>query len=222
MIIKVLRQDNPTSKPYIATFKYESTGRKSVAHIIDELNYADDLFDIDGKLVRKIIWDCSCLQKTCGSCAIVINGVPALACGTFIDIDKTKELTLSPLSKFPVICDLSIDRSAIYLRAKEAELYVKGDSKFDSKEYEHQYLASKCMKCGLCLEVCPNYKPGADFYGAVFANEDYLVSSVSTDNLKQKEAYKKHFEGFCSKSLSCQGICPANIPTLSSISKMNR
>jgi succinate dehydrogenase / fumarate reductase iron-sulfur subunit len=73
------------------------------------------------------------------------------------------------------------------------------------------------------LEVCPNYHPGGDFYGAILANESYLLTSQSVDKKPQVvKEYKKHFGAGCSKALSCQTVCPAKIETLTSILKMNR
>ena len=83
--------------------------------------------------------------------------------------------------------------------------------------------ASECLKCGLCLEVCPNYTYGSNFFGASFANDMYLLYSSQTEGDKKiLMAYKEHFVSNCSKALSCQNVCPAKIDTLTSIINMNR
>ena len=93
----------------------------------------------------------------------------------------------------------------------------------DKKQHEQQYSVAKCLKCELCLEVCPNYFPGGAFFGAVFANESYLITSQSADKPFQLvKDYKVHFGAGCSKALSCQTVCPVGIETLTSILKMNR
>ena len=82
---------------------------------------------------------------------------------------------------------------------------------------------AKCLKCGLCLEVCPNYHRGSDFFGAVFANESYLIVGQSKEGSpRMVKEYKKHFGAGCSKALSCQTVCPVGIETLTSILRMNR
>ena len=154
---------------------------------------------------------------------MVINGVPALACNTFADDVKGKELVLEPLSKFPVVADLVIDRDSIYQNLNNAKAYLEGLVTNDEKLHDHQYSVAKCLKCGLCLEVCPNYHPGATFFGAVFANESYLITSQSTNKPTELvKEYKKHFGAGCSKALSCQTVCPVGIETITSIMKMNR
>ena len=153
---------------------------------------------------------------------MVINGRPALACQTFVR-DLGDEITIKPLSKFYVINDLVVDRGIIHENALKANAYIEESKKEDPGEYEHRYLASKCLKCGLCLELCPNYAGGESFYGAAFANDCYLISTESAmhDKAIGKE-YAEHFGAGCSKSLACADVCPMKIPTLASMAKMNR
>ena len=154
---------------------------------------------------------------------MVINGVPALACATFADEVKGEELILEPLSKFPVIADLVVDRSIIYENLLSAKAYLDSVAKSDGRDHKQQYSVAKCLKCGLCLEVCPNYRPGGDFFGAILANESYLISSQATNKKPQViKEYKTHFGAGCSKALSCQSVCPMKIETITSIMRMNR
>ena len=154
---------------------------------------------------------------------MVINGVPALACSTFIDEIKGKDLVVEPLSKFPVVADLIVDRSVIYEYLTSAKVYLEERSVRDPRQHKQQYSVAKCLKCGLCLEVCPNYRPGGAFYGAVLANESYLVTTQSANgNPQAVKEYKEHFGAGCSKALSCQSVCPMEIETITSILKMNR
>ena len=169
MKVKILRQAGPFSKPYWQTFIYEQDMNVSVAAVLDSINYRDNVTDINGNPADLISWECSCLQGMCGGCAMVINGVPKLACDTFLKDLKGGELVLEPLRKFPVISDLVVDRGIIQENLKKSNIYIE-EYDPEGEDHEHQYLAAKCLKCGLCLEVCPNYTTGKTFYGAVFAN----------------------------------------------------
>ncbi|MBR4305008.1 MAG: succinate dehydrogenase [Clostridia bacterium] len=223
MIVKIKRQRSAGCAPYWQKFKYEGSEHITVSALLDAINYTDDLYDIDGNLASRIRWECSCMQAICGGCAMVINGVPALACNTFVDEVRGKELVLEPLSKFPVVADLIVDRSIIYENLNRVKAYIDSLAASDAKSHEHQYSVAKCLKCGLCLEVCPNYRPGGTFYGAVFANESYLITSQSADEKPDLvDEYKTHFGAGCSKALNCQEICPVGIQTITSIMKMNR
>lgn len=223
MIVKIKRQETPESIAYWQSFRYDGPMHVTVSAVLDALNYTDDIFDIEGKSATRIRWECSCMQAMCGGCAMVINGVPALACATFADEVKGKELVLEPLSKFPVIADLIVDRSVIYENLVQAKAYLEDLAVSDKRQHDQQYSVAKCLKCGLCLEVCPNYHPGGDFFGAVLANESYLAASQSADKKPQVvKEYNTHFGAGCSKALSCQRVCPMGIETITSIMRMNR
>jgi succinate dehydrogenase / fumarate reductase iron-sulfur subunit len=223
MIVKIKRQRNSESEAYWQSFRYDGDTHVTVSAVLDALNYTDDLFDVDGKPAPRIRWECSCMQSVCGGCAMVINGVPALACATFADEVKGSELVLEPLSKFPVVSDLIVDRSLIYENLIKSKAYLESIAKNDARQHKQQYSVAKCLKCGLCLEVCPNYRPGGEFFGAVLANESYLVASQASGKRSPiiKE-YKTHFGAGCSKALSCQSVCPVKIETITSIMRMNR
>ena len=223
MRIKILRQENPASEPYWETFDYDGPEDSSVAGVLDWLNVHDDIVTCDGRKTTRIGWECSCLQGLCGACAMVINGVPALACETFVKALGGQEITVEPLKKFPVIHDLITDRSSIQEKLKQTDMFIGEYNPAPGEDHTHQYTAAKCLKCGLCLEVCPNYTSGNTFFGAAFANDCYLVAARSQGKAKKiKAAYAEHFGKTCSKSLSCMDVCPMKISTLASMAKMNR
>ena len=223
MKVRILRQCSPEDKPHWETFDYNGPEDASVAAVLDYINYNDDIETDAGERTTRIIWDCSCLQGICGACAMVINGRPALACETLLRDLNCDELVLRPLRKFPVIRDLMVDRSSIQENLRKSGLFIGEYSGLDSREHEQQYSVSKCLKCGLCLEVCPNYTDGKTFFGAAFANDCYVVASRSSGKAGDiRKTYAEHFENGCSKSLSCMDVCPMKIQTIASIAKMNR
>ena len=204
MIVTIKRQKNRESSPYLQSFRYDGTLDTTVAALLDALNYTDDLYDTEKKKQYRYYLQNSCQQKVCGACAMVINSTPALACNTFLRDLKCDKLVLEPLSKFPVTADLIVDRSVIDENLKKAEVYLGELAESRAKEYPQQYSTAKCLKCGLCLEVCPNYTKGDSFFGALFANNVYLIQSQSGNRKKDlKKKYDANFAAGCSKSLSC-------------------
>ena len=229
MKINVLRQKGPDTEPYWESFDYGGARDLSVAGLLDYLNFSDDIINDKGERTTRIAWDCSCLQGICGACAMVINGTPALACETFLKDLEGDEITLQPFRKFPVIHDLVIDRTSIHENLKQMDIYIgeyqprEGKDRTRQKEHFHQYEIAKCLKCGICLEVCPNYTTGSSFFGAVFANDCYLVYARNRKRSQGvRKIYAEHFAKSCSKSLSCMDVCPMNLPTIASMAKLNR
>lgn len=222
MRIRIKRQRSPFSEPYWEEFAYDARPLDSVAAVLDGLNYADDIVNAQGEPVPRINWETSCQQGMCGSCAMVICGKPALACETFVRDLPAGDITIEPLRKFFVISDLLVDRAIIHDGLRDAGVFIRAYRDSAPGEFDHQYLAAKCLKCGLCLEVCPNYAHGERFFGALFANDCYLVESKSEAEGSLSQVYGEHFASGCSKSLSCVDVCPMHIPTLASMAKMNR
>ena len=194
------------------------------------------VFDYDGdlnisvitlleKLDASIEYSCSCLQGICGACAMVINSVPKLACKTFInEVMENDQITIEPLSKFPSVKDLKVDRSVLFDAMADCELWLESDSKYNPKDLDFDYEMSLCLMGGCCTEVCPNDKFG-DFVGAQAAvSASKLINQESDkEHLKNmKKKYKKRFFSHCVKSVSCEDVCPMEIPTQRAISKMNR
>jgi succinate dehydrogenase / fumarate reductase iron-sulfur subunit len=223
MLVRVKRQKGPNENSYWQCFEYNGSVDVTVVTVINHINNSNEIYDIEGKAVERISWECSCLQGICGGCAMIINGKPALACDTFLKDLKCDELILEPLSKFPVVRDLMVDRSIIHRNLNQVNLYLKDSAEVLGKDRPQRYSISKCLKCGLCLEVCPNYQYGKDFFGGVFANDAYLIYSAQAKGKDEViKTYNEHFVSNCSKALSCQSICPAKIETLTSILRMNR
>lgn len=175
-----------------------------------------------------IEYSCSCLQGLCGACAMVINSQPKLACQTFLaDEIMIKEygiITIEPLSKFPVIKDLKIDKSKLYNDLIECEQWIESDSKVNLDDIDFEYEMSLCLICGCCVEACPNYD-AKEFVGTPIAVSASKLTSQETDSnhLKDmKKMYNKKFYSHCVKSIACEDVCPMGIETQRAISKMNK
>lgn len=219
MEVRIKRQ-KIGGKPYYSSFSYDEDMNRTVAYVLDSLNGRDELKDKNGTVCDRIQWECSCMQKVCGACAMVINGKPALACATFLH-EGEKKLTIEPLSKFPVIEDLIVDKAVIFENMKRLGAWLDDDAvKVDEKYQNIRYQCGKCMKCGLCLEVCPNYSLGERFFGAAVIPEAFLVYEAGNCNIKKE--YAGHFQNGCSKSGACEKVCPVGVSLLSAMASLNK
>ena len=128
---------------------------------------------------------------------------------------KGKVIVLEPLSKFPVVKDLIVDRSVVFENLKKINLWLESDAYMTEYTHEIRYQSARCLMCGCCLEVCPNFDFGKDFAGAIAPVNAYRILNEEQDTSHHEqiaEKYRKHYFEGCGKSLSCQNICPAGIP----------
>ena len=215
--IEIQRQKGPETESYRQTFLYETEDAgQTLAKVLLELNRLHP--------EEEIRFEHSCHQKKCGACAMVIEGRPRLACDTVLsEFSKKKRLRIEPLHKFPVIADLIVDRSCLQERLKTMQVWAVESAVVPEKKANAAYDAARCLQCGLCLEVCPNYEPGGSFYGsaAFVPAAGMLAAMPEKDGGAIRAAYREHvFEG-CGKSLACREICPAGIDMDHLLSRSN-
>lgn len=175
-----------------------------------------------------ITYSCSCLQGLCGSCAMVINSQPKLACQTFLKdeimVKEYESIIIEPLSKFPIINALKVDKSRLHDDLIKANMWLESEAKINSDDVDFEYEMSLCLMCGCCVEACPNYD-GGDFVGApVAVSASKIIAQENDKNHigEIKKSYDKHFFTHCVKSIACEDVCPMGITTQRAISRMNR
>lgn len=123
---------------------------------------------VEGKSVAPVAWDCNCLEEVCGACTMAINGHVRQACSALVDHlleDNPNEITLEPMTKFPALRDLCVDRGRLFRSLQRVKAWVPVDSYYDlgpgpkqsREEQEAAYPLSECMSCGCCMEACPQY-----------------------------------------------------------------
>ncbi len=210
----ILRQRSAADKPYFQSILFE-TDKESItaAAALTIINSAPEIRDINGEIVSPVKWECSCLQKKCGACAMVINGKPRLACDAVLgEIAKNGVVRLEPLKKFPVVSDLIVDRSVMMSNLKTLHIWLEGKAE-ENRKTNISYEASRCLQCGCCLEVCPNFCPGGSFSGmSAVVPASRLITCLPENQKKELfETYRKNMYEGCGKSLACRDICPAGI-----------
>ena len=214
--LDIKRQRDAQSAPYLQSILYESGDENvTLASALGDID-AGGFKDTDGREVEPIIREQSCLQKKCGACAVVVDGRPALACGTRLrDFERKGYVSVGPLRKFPVIADLLVDRSVIFSQLTQLGIWAENALPCPENTDDIAYEASRCLQCGCCLEVCPNFCPGEKFFGmsAAAAASRLLEQLPPSERRELEKTYSRHFYSGCGKSLACRDICPAGIDT---------
>lgn len=208
--ITVKRQNSLNEKFYLQTFLYDGDGNLSVADWLTEINQTE-------AKDNRIAWECGCLEKKCGACAMRINSIPRLACSIFLkDAAKHKKILIEPLSKFPLVKDLVVDRGCMFKMLKSMKIWTQEKNEnLYGQDLDLQYQAGQCLQCGCCLEICPNFLAGEAFGGASAMVEAYKAIDQNEQDEHSREmitAYRKHFFSDCGQSLSCQKVCPMELP----------
>jgi succinate dehydrogenase / fumarate reductase iron-sulfur subunit len=194
------------------------------------MDIAADPVDRFGRVTRPIVYDSNCLEEVCGSCAMVINGKGRMACSALVD--KLDHVKLEPLTRFPVVRDLAVDRSVLFENLKRVRAWVPVDGTYDlgpgariePATQEQMYPLSRCISCCLCLEVCPQMTPATRFVGAAIINQVRLFNEHPTGKaLKRERLAAMMGDGGiheCSYAQNFVEICPKEIPLTDSISKV--
>ena len=215
-ILHILRRERGKETSYWQDFEYEACSPgDTIATALRHINSREDIRDIAGNKAGPVVWESSCNQQKCGACAMVINGIPALACAWKLSDQRKDTIKVEPLRKFPVIEDLMTDRSILRENLKTLRIWLESDAKLSERDTDMAFEASECIQCGCCLEVCPNFCCGGTFMGmnGVALFNRILTETDRADYEKAAKQYQKHiFEG-CGKSLACRDICPKKIDT---------
>jgi succinate dehydrogenase / fumarate reductase iron-sulfur subunit len=164
--VKILRQDGPESPSYWETHRVVRENDMNVISVLQRI--AAQAETVDGQQVAPVAWDCNCLEEVCGACSMLINGRVRQACSALVDHLLQQQpgvIELRPMSKFPVIRDLVVDRTRLFRALHKVQAWIPVDGYHDmgpgprqsQGDQEQRYPLSKCMSCGCCLEACPQY-----------------------------------------------------------------
>jgi succinate dehydrogenase / fumarate reductase iron-sulfur subunit len=221
--IRIERRKNAQTAPEWQSFVIQADDTASVADALRTINERVPLVDADGNPCSPIAWECSCLQRKCGACAMRINTIPKLACAVFLREFRHCVVTLEPLGKFPVIADLIVDRSALFEQLQQARLWLESEPFVSEKRREAAYHSAQCLLCGCCLEICPNFNVKNNFGGAALAVNAYRLLEQSSGAHRQDMAkrYRDLYYNDCGHSLACHAICPAGLPVEDLLARSN-
>jgi succinate dehydrogenase / fumarate reductase iron-sulfur subunit len=164
--VRVLRQDAPGETSYWERHRIVYERDMNVISVLQRI--AAQAETVEGRRVAPVAWDCNCLEEVCGACTMVINGHVRQACSALVDRlleDNPAEIELRPMSKFPVLRDLVVDRERLFQALKKLDCWIPVDGYYDlgrgpqvsQAVQQDRYPLSECMSCGCCLEACPQY-----------------------------------------------------------------
>ncbi len=225
---KVLRYD-PERADRARFASYQVPVREGMT-VLDGLIYIKE--ELDGSLTYRA----SCRMGICGSCGMVIQGRPRLACQTQILELESEVIQIEPLPNYPNIKDLVPDLEPLFAKHRQVRPYlIRQDTKEQEgptgeylqspEELERFLQLSYCIKCGLCLSACPTVATDPEFLGPQALAQAYrfLVDSRDEGPAERIAAvdtehgcWRCHFAGACTE------VCPKGVDPAQAIQLLKR
>jgi succinate dehydrogenase / fumarate reductase iron-sulfur subunit len=212
LTVRILRQDAPGKPQRWERHKLPYEPNLNVISVLQKI--AAQARTDDGKKTTPVAWDCNCLEEVCGACTMLVNGRTRQACSALVDRlleDRPSEIELQPMSKFPVLRDLVVDRSRMFRALDKIKAWIpvddyadRGPGPREAPDSQHRrYPLSECMSCGCCLEACPQYAkieiarlPGeSDADYAARKKASYDTSFVGAAAISQAMLFNDHGTG---------------------------
>jgi len=183
-----------------------------------------------------LAWRSSCRMGVCGSCGMLINGKPRLACNTQVTELESDTVVVAPLPNFDIVRDLVPELGPMIAKHQELMPYVIRE---DVQEREHPtgeffqsaheleaYLQfTYCIKCGCCMAACPTFATDATYSGPMPLGQAHRYNSDSRDGgfkarklvlASEVGPWRCHYAGECSR------VCPKGVDPAKAIQLMKR
>ncbi|MBS1795045.1 MAG: succinate dehydrogenase iron-sulfur subunit [Acidobacteria bacterium] len=243
------RLDNPPKTIEFKIQRREKLGAEARWEVFEipyrrNLNVISALMEIrknpvtkDGRKTTPPVWDMSCLEQVCGICTMVINGRVRQSCSALVDdllvASGGNTITLEPMSKFPNVRDLKVDRSKMFDHLKQVHAWIELDGTYDlgpgpqlSNEIaQERYAYSRCMTCGCCLEACPQYHDD-NYIGpqAIAQARLFNMHPVGRITIEERLDGLMGEDGItsCGNAQNCVQVCPMSLPLTRAIYETNR
>tara|TARA_B100000809_G_scaffold100816_1_gene99411 strand:+ start:226 stop:1026 length:801 start_codon:yes stop_codon:yes gene_type:complete len=184
----------------------------------------DAILEVKQQMDHSIGVRYSCRQATCGSCGMIINGKPKLACFTKISELDSDSVTVEPMNNFPIIRDLAVGFERLIATHKRIKPYIiRDDSEVTSETKEflqspedvEKYIQfAGCIKCGLCNSACPTMATDSSFVGPQALAQAYRYVADNRDKGKDERLKiidERHGIWGCHFAGSCSQVCPKGV-----------
>lgn len=192
--------------------------------VLDALNYIKD--EIDPTLSHR--W--SCRMGVCGSCGMMVDGLPKLTCSAFIR-DYPCVIRVAPLANFPIVRDLVVELESFMQKLKSVKPWIirkiEKDPKYgeylqspeDLESYEQ---FSMCINCMLCYAACPVLAHDEEFIGpaAIALGFRYNQDSRDEGEAERFEVMNSHRGVWaCSYANECSEVCPKHVDPAAAVNR---
>ena len=223
VILEVMRY-NPEQDAEPRFQRYEADCEEEWV-VLDALNHVKATQD------PTLSYRWSCHMAVCGSCGMMINGEPKLACKTFLR-DYDGPIRVEPLQHFPIERDLvtviddfmgKLRRVKPYLIPKEEKAVEAGEYRQTPAELKKYKQFTLCINCMLCYAACPEYGLTPKFIGPAAISMAHRWNSDSRDGgraERQEEVATGEGVWECSFVGACSEVCPEHVDPASALQQV--
>ena len=217
---------DPSSAPRMQTFRLEEHASMTLFIALNLIRETQD---------PTLQFDFCCRAGICGSCGMVINGRPALACHTQTS-DLPDRITLHPLPVFKLLGDLSVDTGTWFRGVgQKIESWLHTAKEFNPAAAEERmdddlakqiFELDRCIECGCCVAACGTARMREDFIGATAINRMARFFIDPRDNRTPADFYDLIGDDSgvfgCMGLLACHSVCPKKLPLHDQLGIMRR
>ncbi len=209
----------------------------------------DALFQIQSYMDPSLAFRYSCRGAVCGSCAMLINKVPRLACRTqVLELASSKmelkpflaltelpqgwnpetEVLVEPLPNLPILKDLVVDMTPFFNALKTLELWTtptEGDTPRKQSPEDRRLIDRyvNCILCGVCYGSCPVNAENKDYLGpAALAKSWRFYQDTRVEDRERylEAALSPNGAPLCDLVMNCVRVCPKGVAPGGAIRKI--
>jgi succinate dehydrogenase / fumarate reductase iron-sulfur subunit len=214
-------------KPYIQEFKLPFT---------EGMTVLDGLIYIKEKLDNTLSFRSSCRMGICGSCGMLVNKFPMLACHTPVEELEADIIEVRSLPNFPIIRDLVADLGPLFEKHKSIKPYLMPGDLEEAEKPTMEFVQSRseledyvqfayCVKCGLCMSACPTVATDGLFLGPQPLGQAYRYCADGRDTgarQRFEEVDDPHGVWLCHLAGACSEACPKGVDPALAIQLLKR